>query len=259
MDSLTRVKELVCTVGSFQLSQQKELPELKVEEKSFNQLVSYVDKESEWMLVEGLKGITPNATFITEEDTVENIKSDEYWIIDPLDGTTNYLFGLDMFSISIAYYKKNKPVYANVYLPVKDEMFEADENGATLNGKPIQVSSRYRLSETLIATGFPYYNFNELSSYLEVLKTLMEGTKGLRRMGSAAIDLAYTACGRFDGFFELNLSPWDVAAGAYIIQQAGGTVSDFNGGDDFVFGNSILAGNTAIHSEIKKIIDQYNF
>jgi myo-inositol-1(or 4)-monophosphatase len=252
-------KQLISNTASFQRSQQSKLSELKVEEKSFNQLVSLVDKESERMLVEGLRKITPNATFITEEDTVANKKSDEYWIIDPLDGTTNYLFGLDMYSISIAYYQNNQPTYANICLPAKDEMFEATPNGATLNGKPIQVSNRNSLQETLIATGFPYYDFKELNEYIGILKDLMRTTKGLRRMGSAAIDLAYTACGKFDGFFELNLSPWDVAAGSYIVQQAGGVVTDFSNGNDYIFGNSILAANPIIHKELLQVVKKNGF
>lgn len=251
---IAKIQNLLSSTSHFQLSEQKKLTELKVEEKSFNQLVSYVDRESERILVEGLQNITPNATFITEEETVTNTKSDEFWIIDPLDGTTNYLFGLDMYSISIAYYKNHKPIYANVTLPAKNETFKATPDGATLNGKPIHVSNRKTLNETLIATGFPYYDFNELDEYIGILKDLMRTTKGLRRMGSAAIDLAYTACGKFDGFFELNLSPWDVAAGAYIVQQAGGKVTDFNNGDNYVFGNSILAGNPEIHKELLNVV-----
>jgi myo-inositol-1(or 4)-monophosphatase len=206
------------------------------------------------MLVAGLSTITPTADYLTEEGTTVGNKSDYYWIIDPLDGTTNYLFNLSKFSISIALYANGKPIYANVYVPVDKEMFIATPEGAFLNNTPISVSTREDFSKTLIATGFPYYNFTVMQEYLLVLQDLMKSTKGLRRIGSAAIDLAYTACGRFDAFFELNLSPWDVAAGAYIVKQAGGKVSDFKGDNDYVFGNTILATSELSYTEMRKTL-----
>ncbi len=248
------IPHLLHSVGQFQLVEQQKVKNTDVSEKTLNQLVSYVDIESEKMLVTGLKEITPNASFLTEEDTEVYNNESEYWIIDPLDGTTNYLFGHKLFSISIAYVNKNKTRFGAVYIPADNQLFLADETGAYLNNKKINVSNRVALESALIATGFPYYNFNEMDEYLSILNTLMKSTKGLRRMGSAAIDLAYTACGLFDGFFELNLSPWDVAAGAYIVKQAGGVVSDFKNDNNYIFGNSILAGNPSIHPKILEII-----
>ena len=169
------------------------------------------------------------------------------------------MFGHSKFCISIALYADAKPVYGAVYVPAEKELFHADNSGSYLNGKPIYVAQRSHLSETLMATGFPYYNFKGLNGYIEVLKTLMQSTQGLRRMGSAAIDLVYTAAGRFDGFFELNLQPWDVAGGAYIVQQAGGLVTSFSGEDDFVFGTSILAANENIHRLLSEIIAKQEF
>ena len=256
---LLKIEALVREVGSFQIEEQEKINSNHVIEKSLNQLVSYVDIESEKMLVHGLRSITPDAGFLTEEDTSTYHDEDLYWIIDPVDGTTNYLFGHRQFAISIALYSHQHPVYGNVFVPRDNEMFTATPLGAFLNQKPIHVSKRNQLSDSLIATGFPYYEFKELEAYIDVLKVLMKDTKGLRRMGSAAIDLVYTACGRFDAFFELNLSPWDVAAGAYIIQQAGGTVTDFKGGEDYVFGNSILAGNPPIKQEVEKVINRFSF
>ncbi len=253
-----QIPHLLHTICQFQLQEQQKVKRSDVSEKSLNQLVSYVDIESEKMLVEGLLKITPNAGFLTEEETTTLKNDDQYWIIDPIDGTTNYLFGHTKFCISIALYEKQKPVYAAIYVPADDELFTADENGAYLNGNKFKCSSR-PLSDSLLATGFPYYKFDEMDAYLSMLKKLMIQTKGLRRMGSAAIDLAYTACGRFDAFFELNLSPWDIAGGAYIVQQAGGIVTDFNNEEDYVFGNTILAGNSAIHSQMLEIIRNEKF
>jgi myo-inositol-1(or 4)-monophosphatase len=254
----SHISTLLKHIGEFQLAEQQKVKHTDVSEKSLNQLVSYVDIESEKMLVEGLLKITPNAGFLTEEETTSIRNEEQYWIIDPIDGTTNYLFGHTKFCISIALYENQKPVYAAVYVPADNELFSADATGAYLNGKKFTCSNR-SLTDSLLATGFPYYNFNEMDAYLSLLNKLMKTTKGLRRMGSAAIDLAYTAYGRFDAFFELNLSPWDVAGGAYIVQQAGGIVSDFQGTENFVFGTSIVAGNTEIHAELLQMIAAENF
>jgi myo-inositol-1(or 4)-monophosphatase len=253
------ISQLLFEIGEFQLTEQSKLSEIKVIEKSQNQLVSYVDIESEKRLVKGLLELTPTAGFLGEEGTSTLQNNDLYWIIDPIDGTTNFLFGHSKFCISIALYADAKPVYGAVYVPAEKELFHADSSGAYLNGKPIHVAQRSHLSESLMATGFPYYNFKGLNGYIEVLKTLMQSTQGLRRMGSAAIDLVYTAAGRFDGFFELNLQPWDVAGGAYIVQQAGGVVTDFSGEDDFVFGTSIIAANENIHQLLSEIIAKQEF
>lgn len=250
---------LVKQVGEFQLENQAQVRNTEIDEKSLNQLVSYVDVESEKMLVSSLKTITPAAGYLTEESTDTTQNKELYWIIDPVDGTTNYIFGLNKYAISIALYANDKPVYGCVYVAADDELFHADPSGAYLNGTLISVAVRSNMQDTLIATGFPYYNFAEMDEYINVLTQLMRDTRGLRRMGSAAIDLAYTAAGRFDAFFELNLSPWDVAAGAYIVQQAGGLVTDFKGGDDYVFGTSILASSKPIYAPMKKLIDQNNF
>jgi myo-inositol-1(or 4)-monophosphatase len=253
-----QVAALVVRVGEYQLQQQSGVTAKHIDEKSLNQLVSYVDIESEKMLVEGLLKITPDAGFLTEEETTSIRNEEQYWIIDPIDGTTNYLFGHTKFCISLALYENQKPVYAAVYVPADDELFSADATGAYLDGKKFTCSNR-SLIDSLLATGFPYYNFDEMDAYLSLLNKLMKTTKGIRRMGSAAIDLAYTAYGRFDGFFELNLSPWDVAGGAYIVQQAGGIVSDFQKTGNFVFGTSIVAGNKEIHAGLLQMIGDENF
>lgn len=251
---INQIIGLLKEVGQFQKQEHRAFTINDIEEKSLNQLVSYVDIRSEEMLVESLRKITPAAGFITEEDTVENQLSPLQWIIDPLDGTTNFLFHHYQYAISIALQENDKTIFGAIYLPADEELYWATPDGAFFNYDKLKMDDRYPLENTLLATGFPYYDFKEIDQYLEILKVLMQKTKGLRRMGSAAIDLVYTADNRFNAFFEMNLSPWDVAAGAYIVQQSGGMVCDFKGGSDYIFGRSIIAGNKKIVPEILKII-----
>jgi myo-inositol-1(or 4)-monophosphatase len=229
----------------------------RVEQKtSFNNLVSYVDKEAERKLVTALHKIFPQAGFITEEGTVEQSKQHEYnWIIDPLDGTTNFLHGLPIFSISIGLTRGNDTILGDVYHIIRKECFHAVEGGpAYCNDKIIRVSAVPSLGESLLATGFPYHHSAKKDVYLDIIKEFLEKSHGIRRLGSAAIDLAYVACGRLEGFFEYNLNPWDVAAGTFIVQQAGGKVTDFRGGNNFVFGGELCAGNNFVHSEMLELI-----
>jgi myo-inositol-1(or 4)-monophosphatase len=225
-----------------------------VEIKGLNDLVSYVDKQSEKMLVEALHALKPDAGFIVEENTATERK--EYnWIVDPLDGTTNFVHGIHCYAVSIALAHHNTILAAVVYEVSGDECFYAEKGkGAFLNGEPIKVSPRKHLSESLIATGFPIYNFSRIESYLACLEHMMRNTHGVRRIGAAAADLCFLACGRVDAFFEYNLSPWDVAAGALIVAEAGGKVSDFNGGDKWLFGKEIVATNGSLYDEIKNCI-----
>lgn len=226
-----------------------------IEYKGLNDMVSYVDKETEIRLVEGLHKILPEAGFIAEEGTGKLTENQNLaWIIDPVDGTTNYMHGIPVFAISIALMQDNVIVSGVVYEVNRDECFSAWRGGgAFLNQKPIKVSSAQYLKDSLIATGFPYYDFELMNNYINILKELMQQTHGLRRLGAAAVDLAYTACGRFEGFFEYNLKPWDVAAGSLIVQEAGGIVKDFKGGDDFVFGRELIAG-CGMFSELEEVI-----
>jgi myo-inositol-1(or 4)-monophosphatase len=226
-----------------------------VEEKTFNQLVSFVDKTAELMLVEGLQKALPEAGFITEENTIATEQKEFMWIIDPLDGTTNFIHGLPVFSVSIGLMFKNELVLGVVYECNQDEMFYAwKESKAYLNNKEIYVKQNPHLSKSLIATGFPYYDFEVMDQYINTLKYLMVNTQGMRRMGSAAVDLVYTACGRFDGFFEYGLHPWDVAGGAFIVQQAGGKLSTFSGSNDYVFDKTLIASSAALYPAFYNII-----
>jgi len=229
----------------------------QVEYKGLHDMVSYVDKTSEIALVKGLRLLLPEAGFVTEEETT-TISGEKYnWIIDPLDGTTNFIHGLPTYSISIALKCDDDLILGVVYEINRDECFSAWKNGgAYLNGKPISVSKATRIEKTLLATGFPYYEFGKLDSYLAVLKELMQRCHGVRRIGSAAIDLAYVACGRFDGYFEFNLNSYDVAAGIVLVREAGGQVFDFTGGNNSIERREMVATNGFISAELLLILEK---
>jgi myo-inositol-1(or 4)-monophosphatase len=254
---LNQTAETVLEAGEY--IRKAKINQSDIEVKSLNSLVTYVDKTSEKILVEGLSKILKEAGFITEEETIVQEKKEYNWIIDPLDGTTNFIHQLPCYSISVALNKGEKNILGIVYEINQDECFTAHiETTSKLNQKEIKVSSTKDLEDSLIGTGFPYDDFSQQENYLKILGSLLKKTRGARRFGSAAVDLAYTACGRFDAYYENNLNSWDVAAGALIVKQAGGIVSDFNNQDNYIFGKQILAGNKHIHpkvfSEIKNFI-----
>ena len=250
----TTLLEQIPKVGEFINQERLKFTEDRVQIKSKNSLVSYVDTEAEKMLVKQCQSLIPASDFINEESGSTHQDHDHRWIIDPLDGTTNFIHGIPAYSISLALQYKEETVLGIIYEINQKELFSADQDGAFLNGKAIKVSQHPNLESSLLATGFPYCVFEKVDFYLSILKCFMHNTRGLRRIGSAALDLAYTACGRFDGFFELGLSPWDVAAGAYIVQQAGGYVTDFKGKSNYLFGKEIVASSPNIHAEMLKII-----
>ncbi len=227
----------------------------RIEKKEgFNNLVSYVDKESEKKIVEALSRILPGSGFIAEEGTAVESTNDYRWIIDPLDGTTNFTHGMPLFAISIALAINNRVVLGIVYEINKKEMFHTVAGSpAYCNNKEIHVSPIQTMQESLLATGFPYYEFEKMEAYLMIIRNFLRQSHGVRRLGSAATDLAYVACGRFEGFFEYNLNSWDVAAGAFLVQQAKGTVTDFSGGSNFLFGGELIAG-CGVHKEMLAII-----
>lgn len=230
-----------------------------IELKGLNDLVSYVDKTAEEQLVDNLSRLLPGAGFETEEDTVNSRGQTYNWIIDPLDGTTNFIHGLPTYSISIALYEEDKPVLGVVYEINRAEMFHSYKDApAFLNNEEIRVSNRKHLSDSLLATGFPYYQFDKQPQYMQLLAELMQKTHGLRRIGSAAVDLAYVAAGRFDAFFEYNLNSYDVAGGAFLVQQAGGRIMNFSGGDEFINQREILATNALLDEEMLEAL-QRNF
>jgi myo-inositol-1(or 4)-monophosphatase len=230
----------------------------RIETKSKNDFVSYVDKTSEIQIIKGLSELLPESGFIAEEGTSSK-KGEVYnWIIDPLDGTTNFIHGVPCFSISIALMRNEELVMGVIYEINLDECFYAwKKSKAYLNGKEISVSKTSSVADSLLATGFPYYDYTRIDEYMELFKYFMQHTHGLRRLGSAATDLAYVACGRFDGFYEYCLQPWDVAAGAFIVQQAGGKVTDFKGENNYIFGREIVAGNGDFFNEFLSVINSH--
>ena len=244
--------------GNFLKTEIRKIKESDIQTKGLNNFVTYVDKTTEQRLVRELHLLLPEAGFIAEEN--QSLKrNDKYnWVIDPLDGTTNFIHHVPLYSISIALMHQNSVLLGVIYEPNLQECFYSWKNGgAFLNGNRIEVSQIKSLKDSLLATGFPYYDYGRLDEYIILFKHLMENTHGLRRLGSAAVDLAYTACGRFEGFYEYGLSPWDVAAGVLIVQEAGGKVSDFSGSDDYIFGGELVATNPYINDELLEVIKSH--
>lgn len=253
-----KVAEISKQAGAFIREQRTIFDPSKIEYKGLNDLVSYVDKTAEQMIVAGLHELLPEAGFITEEKTINKNGERFNWIIDPLDGTTNFIHGLPTFSVSIALKEYDELVMGVVYEVNLDECFYAwKDSPAYLNGIEIRVSQTETIGASLLATGFPYYDFAKQAIYINLFADLMRNTHGLRRIGSAAVDLAYTACGRFDGFYEYNLNAWDVAAGILIVKQAGGHVVNFKGGDEVIETREILATNGKITGELLGKIQEY--
>jgi myo-inositol-1(or 4)-monophosphatase len=253
-----QVTEVAKQAGDFIRQERKTFDPDKIEYKGLNDLVSYVDKNAEKIIVEGLRKILPEAGFITEEKTTTTLGERYNWIIDPLDGTTNFIHGLPTFSVSIALKEYDELVLGVVYEINQDECFYAcKDNPAYLNGKEIRVSKNKTVADSLLATGFPYYDFTKQATYIELFTELMRSCHGLRRIGSAAVDLAYTACGRFDAFYEYNLNAWDIAGGIVIVKQAGGDIVNFKGGAEVLETRELLATNAQITTELLSTIQKY--
>jgi len=259
---LERICEQVCDlsfiVGNFIKQEVNKIGEKDVESKGLHNFVTYVDKQSQNKLIQELSVICPEAGYIAEETTTKNKAERWNWIIDPLDGTTNFIHGVPCYCISIALTCEDQLMLGVVYEINQGECFYAwKDSPAFLNGHVINVSKRKTLNDSLLATGFPYYDYKQMPEYLRLFEHFMQHTSGVRRLGSAAADLAYVACGRFEGFYEYSLSPWDVAAGALIVQQAGGKVIDFKGGEDYIFGKQIIATNNLIFDEMKDVVKKF--
>ena len=219
---------------------------IPVEIKGKNDFVSEVDKNAEGIIIETIKKSYPGHAFLAEESG----RSGEHeflWIIDPLDGTTNFLHGLPHFAVSIALLHKQRLDQAVIYDPLKQEMFTASRGkGAQLNNKKIRVSALRGLAGALLATGFPFGEGKQLDKFLETFRILYPLVAGIRRAGAASLDLAYVACGRLDGFWEYDLKPWDVAAGALLVQEAGGISSELSGATDYLYNGNIISANPRI-------------
>jgi myo-inositol-1(or 4)-monophosphatase len=258
-DLCKKVIDIVKETGLYILSERTNFSDVSdVEIKGHSNFVTYIDKSSEEQLVAKLGNLIPGSGFIAEEGTSDEKGEIYNWVIDPLDGTTNFIHGLTPYSVSVGLIQKNEVILGVVYEISHDEMFHAIKgNGAFLNGSPIKVSEHTEHQQALIATGFPYYAFNKMDNYLSCMREIMEKTSGVRRLGSAAIDLCYVACGKFEAFWEYGLHPWDVAAGAFIVQQAGGKVSDFNGGGNYLFGGEIIAANAFYFNNFYEIVTKH--
>lgn len=248
--------------GRFLREERDRFDPSRVESKGLNDLVSYVDREAERMTIDALRVLLPEAGFVSEEGTISasDGRTDPgpgtYWIIDPLDGTTNYIHGLGIYAVSVGLLHEGVLIAGCVDVPVRDENFLAWKGGgAWCNGNRLHVSEAASFGQSLLATGFPYQRFDRMPEYLAVIEQMMHTSHGLRRMGSAAVDLAWTAAGRFEGFFEYNLKAWDCAAGIMLVQEAGGTVTDFRGGKDYLFGGEIIAAGP-VHGPMLALIGE---
>lgn len=240
--------EIAITSGKIMAEERKNFDASKIENKGMHDLVSYVDKESEKRIIAELQKLLPESGFIAEEGTNDTRGERFNWVIDPLDGTTNFIQGVPIYCVSIGLLDGGELVVGVVYEVGRDECFYAWKNGgAYLNGEKITVSDRSDIHDALLATGFPYSDFSRIEEYIEFLKWAMKNARGVRRLGSAAADLAYVACGRFDAFWEYDLKPWDVAAGALLVKEAGGMVSDYSGDSNYLFGREIIASNSLIN------------
>lgn len=252
LEDVTRqVKELSLVVGDRIRAQEagvRHNEDLEIKGKS--DYVTEVDKDAEQTFVKGLSKILPEAGFIAEEKTSEKKGVRYSWVIDPLDGTTNFIHDVPAYCTSVALLDGEEVILGVIYDPTSREMFHAWKGGgAHLNDEAIRVSDAQSLEESLMATGFPYQEYDKLETYVQFFARLTRTTRGVRRFGSAAIDLAWVACGRFEVFYEFGLSPWDVAAGSLIVEEAGGKVCDFKGGPGHLFGKQLVASCDGVWEE----------
>ena len=233
-----------------------ELEHLQVSKKGPADFVSKADHKSEAILRAELTRARPRFGLLMEESgEVEGADTSNRWVVDPLDGTTNFLHGIPHFAISIAVERDGDPFAGVVYSPIPDEMFAAEKGlGAFLNGRRLRVSGRRRMAESMFATGIPFHGLPNHALFQRQLRKVMEGSAGVRRFGSAALDMAWVAAGRFDGFWENGLNPWDLAAGIVLLREAGGFVTDLAGGDTALSGGGVLAANPDLHAPLARLI-----
>ena len=243
--------------GSIITRASEDIGSLTINDKGYNDFVTEVDLASEKEIIRVLKTSFPDHAFLGEESGLTH-QADNIWIIDPLDGTTNFLHGFPQYCISIALEQKGEITQAVIYDPNRNDLFTATKGqGAYLNQRRMRVSNKSKLKESILGTGFPFRDFQHLPVYLKIFEEVVRGTSGIRRPGSAALDLAYVAAGWFDGFFEINLSKWDIAAGGLLVSEAGGIVSDFSEKDGWLESGNIIASNPKIYEPLIKIIQSH--
>jgi len=251
---INKLMEIIRTAGAMALEDYYSLA-TEIEFKGNIDLVTKTDLRIEEYLKQQISSLHPGHDFLIEETDNELKDSNNLWIIDPLDGTTNFSHRFPLFAISIAYEKNKEIILGITYIPYLKELFWAEKGkGAFLNGRKIYTSVTSDISTSLIATGFPYDRWQEGDLYLKEFAAFMKKCQGIRRAGAAVIDLCYTACGRLDGFFERKLKPWDTAAGSLILQEAGGLVTDYSGKPRHYSDSTIIASNKKLHSEMQKIL-----
>jgi myo-inositol-1(or 4)-monophosphatase len=230
----------------------------EIKQKDTHDFVSYVDINSEKLIVEKLSGLFPGAGFITEEGTTQKNEAEFTWVIDPLDGTTNFMHNIGLHSVSIGLTHKGEPVAGAILSVESKELFYGWKNGgAWMNNKRIHVSDTSSIGLSLLGTGFPIKKYARLDDYMKCLEYFIRNTSGVRRMGSVAIDLSWLACGRYDAFFEYGLNPWDVAAGIIILREAGGKISNFSGEEKNINGSEIVAANSILFDEVQRITGNF--
>ena len=247
--------------GAYIRYQSGRLQQNQIKQKGKNDLVTEADVESQRMIMAHLSKDFPEALFLGEEEDqganpeMAIAEQDLRWIIDPIDGTTNFIHGIPHFAVSIGLQAGQEMVAGVIYNVARDELFTAFHGGgAFLNGVPIRVSQTPSLSESVLLTAFPGSRPEQVNAYMDLLKDILVRVRGLRRSGSASLDMAYVACGRIDGFFEAGLHPWDMAAGAVILQEAGGTLTDYHGNDNAVFSRQVVATNGRIQEELLGLV-----
>lgn len=247
-DLETTAVEAARAGGAVLLRRFREAKRLSVELKGLHDFVTDVDREAETEVVQLLLGRYPDHGIVAEEGTTRGSAAGWRWVIDPLDGTTNFIHGVSTFAVSVALEGPDGLAVGVVHDPFHDETFRARRGGgARLGDTPLSCSRPDRLDDALVATGFPFRELARLDAYLAAFERFVRGTSGLRRAGSAALDLALTACGRYDGFWEIGLSPWDIAAGALLVIEAGGRVTDVGGGPGYLMNGTIVASGPTIH------------
>lgn len=248
---LTHAVKAARRAGSIIISASQDIGALKIRSKTFNDFVSEVDYAAERAIIDILREAYPTHGFLGEEEGDINEGAENIWIIDPLDGTTNFLHNFPQYCVSIALMQRGQLTQAVVYDPNRNDLFTATRGqGAFLNARRIRVTNRLKLQESILGTGFPFKDFTHFETYLGMFRDMARKTSGLRRPGSAALDLAYVAAGWYDGFWEIGLSKWDIAAGALLVQEAGGIVGDFEGNESWIDTGNIVAANPKIFAQM---------